>query len=692
MATYTVKPGDTLAKIGASLGVDWRKITGFRSGKPSLIYPGEVLTIPEAPTPALTPSGYDQQIGEWKDINTGQTYSGAKRNPYDTLVPKLEDISTRFATVEELKGTTPTPTTGTELPFPTTQVQMAEYEATHTYRDGKWYAGKEEVITEDKAAEIAATKARIAETQAAIEAKKTELHDKYTDAGVSDTDATKLVEAGGTISPTDLGYDSTVVAKINGVGDDLDQTTFNAGDLANQSTVKLSSILPGLAGAGTVAGSLDVSSGIAGILALLDTSTQADTEYADINKKINDLLSTIEEDKEGFEDVLAEYQIPEIREQLDELNLDIARIKGEIGAFDVETQQGFAGITAQAIPQGLLVGQASQYQRQRDAGRAGLASELAANAALQQAYVQNLTIATGLAEASVNYKWQGISNTISALQVQLDLAQDIMEREDAKQLNIINILLQDQMNQINDQKTRETAMNSILITAAANGADLSLIRAAQATGDAIQATSILQEYLREPVEVEAPKTVKTDAGTFQWNPATSRYDIPIDTGDISTVGIKPELDSFDETIATIDELLVHKGIGNALRTIPWLGALDNFWDRLSGTSQDFIGTVQTLISKETLAALIALKAKGGTLGALSDKEAEMLRSAANRLGSWAVMDSKTGKIRYFNIDRASFKEELEAVKTHTEKLKEYAIQAAGVSTTGEPVGEFEETW
>ena len=48
MAKYTVKKGETLGGIGKQLGVDWRKITGFRSGDPNLIYPGEVLTIPGA--------------------------------------------------------------------------------------------------------------------------------------------------------------------------------------------------------------------------------------------------------------------------------------------------------------------------------------------------------------------------------------------------------------------------------------------------------------------------------------------------------------------------------------------------------------------------------------------------------------------------------------------------------------------
>lgn len=43
--TYTVKPGDTLGAIAKQLGVPPTSITGYRSGNPNLIYPGEVLQI-----------------------------------------------------------------------------------------------------------------------------------------------------------------------------------------------------------------------------------------------------------------------------------------------------------------------------------------------------------------------------------------------------------------------------------------------------------------------------------------------------------------------------------------------------------------------------------------------------------------------------------------------------------------------
>lgn len=42
---YTVQPGDTVSGIAARHGVGIGAISGFRSGNPNLIYPGEVLTI-----------------------------------------------------------------------------------------------------------------------------------------------------------------------------------------------------------------------------------------------------------------------------------------------------------------------------------------------------------------------------------------------------------------------------------------------------------------------------------------------------------------------------------------------------------------------------------------------------------------------------------------------------------------------
>lgn len=67
--TYTVQPGDTLSGIAAKLGVAQSQITGFHSGNPNLIYPGEVLAIGGAAAPA-------QSAGTTYTVRSGDTLSG----------------------------------------------------------------------------------------------------------------------------------------------------------------------------------------------------------------------------------------------------------------------------------------------------------------------------------------------------------------------------------------------------------------------------------------------------------------------------------------------------------------------------------------------------------------------------------------------------------------------------------------
>ena len=39
----TVRSGDTLSGIAARLGISYTQLSGYRSGNPNVIYPGEVL-------------------------------------------------------------------------------------------------------------------------------------------------------------------------------------------------------------------------------------------------------------------------------------------------------------------------------------------------------------------------------------------------------------------------------------------------------------------------------------------------------------------------------------------------------------------------------------------------------------------------------------------------------------------------
>lgn len=101
MASYTVSKGDTLSGIGSKLGINWRDLSGYKSGNPNLIYPGEVLTYgAPAPTTAPAPSApapaapgaptyqqqSDQVFGELTEFDK------TAKNPLDIYNAALEKL------------------------------------------------------------------------------------------------------------------------------------------------------------------------------------------------------------------------------------------------------------------------------------------------------------------------------------------------------------------------------------------------------------------------------------------------------------------------------------------------------------------------------------------------------------------------------------------------------------------------
>jgi hypothetical protein len=101
MPSYTVKSGDTLSAIGANNGVDWKSITGYKSGNPSLIYPGEVVSW-GSPAPAsatTTPAPVSAPVASGPTPGSSQALTGdlanfdaSAQNPIDIYNSALEKL------------------------------------------------------------------------------------------------------------------------------------------------------------------------------------------------------------------------------------------------------------------------------------------------------------------------------------------------------------------------------------------------------------------------------------------------------------------------------------------------------------------------------------------------------------------------------------------------------------------------
>lgn len=81
--TYTVQPGDTLSSIAAKLGVAQSQISGFHSGNPNLIYPGEVLNIS---------GGSPQPSAEYYTVRSGDSLSAIAAR-YGTSWQHIRDLN-----------------------------------------------------------------------------------------------------------------------------------------------------------------------------------------------------------------------------------------------------------------------------------------------------------------------------------------------------------------------------------------------------------------------------------------------------------------------------------------------------------------------------------------------------------------------------------------------------------------------
>ena len=123
-------------------------------------------------------------------------------------------------------------------------------------------------------------------------------------------------------------------------------------------------------------------------------------------------------------------------------------------------------------------------------------------------------------------------------------------------------------------------------------------------------------------------------------------------------------------------LINHKGLNNAVGTIR-LGRYAPFqW----GQKQDFIASVEQLVSGLSLEALIEAKSRGATFGALSDREMGILAASATKIGTWTLRD-KNGRVTGYKARESDFKAELQNISNILNRgLQDNTINQVGDNT------------
>jgi len=465
---------------------------------------------------------------------------------------------------------------------------------------------------------------------------------------------------------------------------------------------------------GTINGAIDYTKNLADA-----NNAQSSEEQATSNtqRSITDLMNTISGKEADTQTANEESGLNAATKQLSMLNAQASSLNREAQAIPIQTQQkasqrlmtdaGAAPITAAAQRTNAL--KALSIAQQSDVATA------------------NWTAAKDKAKQMIDIKYAPMEARLEALQQQYTFNKDNLERIDKKQADALAASIKQQETTLDNQKEKEDSINSIALEATKNKAPASVINAisnAKTIGEALAMSSgFMSDALEEQLklaqinkyktdqeniekqfeidkykfgeelalknrtmaldELEAfsignddniGKTVEQDGQNYLWNTETQNYDIKVggdgnvSEKDVETINALKEKSTLIGIIQTDPNLSNISGTG-AKATLGFQ------YQAIKGNTQDSISRIEQIINKETLDTLINLKAKGGTLGALSEKEADMLRSAATSIGNARVKD-KSGSVIGYNLSEKELRNQLQLLKNNTNRMM---LNAVGTS-------------
>lgn len=288
-------------------------------------------------------------------------------------------------------------------------------------------------------------------------------------------------------------------------------------------------------------GTLD--SQTAGLLGLMGASTSADQSVNDINNQITKAMSSLGNEGTDLQTALDTQGVGAAYDQVKQLNLKGTQLKAQIDAFDAETAQGNSSIQDIGDKNGVagifVAGDQARYQKQRDLTKASMAADLAATAALAQAYQGNAELGTQLAQQSIDLKYDPIKNQITVLQQQLSAAKDTQNTQDQSRNNVITALLNIKSKEVDNEVADKKAIQTLAVQAASNGAPLSIVNQMQTAGSQSAAASIGAKWIKGNLEKaggSGPGTTPVDKGVqFTQDDVQRLISVGLNTTDIKNM-------------------------------------------------------------------------------------------------------------------------------------------------------------
>jgi hypothetical protein len=420
-------------------------------------------------------------------------------------------------------------------------------------------------------------------------------------------------------------------------------------------------------------------------------------------------------------------QITDIMGQFGVKQAEYQKALQDYEKLKTDLEVGVRGSGNADIRASMLFGQQGAVDRAKAADLNVRASEMGILQAQALALQGKADLAQKQIDRAVDLKYKAIENEIAIKQFQLGLIRDSLTKAEKKQADALNFALQRDEKRIAEEKQKEKDIQSIAMQLASFGVDPSIIKDARTVNEALQMAGKNLQDPRQKYEIAKLKaeTEKAQTETFYLNlyggMTPSQYasylkDQKEAIQEAKTEEEKSRLqgEALGETVTLMEGILtspgmaasvgttgltrtgggrilgatgttaagatagtaIFPGIGTVLGGIAGLatGLYLGSPSETRGDKQNFIGSVEQMISQKFLANLIDVKAQGGTFGALQKAEQDALTESATKIGNWRIREGNKpdGAVIGYNIDENNFKKEMETILRITKIARERA--------------------
>lgn len=284
----------------------------------------------------------------------------------------------------------------------------------------------------------------------------------------------------------------------------------------------------------------------------------------------------------------------------------------------------------------------------------------------------NITLAQDLVDRAVAQKYDPIKEEIAVNKANLDLILNdpLTSLADKNRANRQKEIQDAKASAIAKEEVNEKARRDLTLTAVKYGVPNDVLQKMQSASTFEEAQLIGAPYLTDPKAQYELESARLDN-------VLKRAEIDRKQRETALLGeqtkeqkkveaqalkdAKTAIPLLEDKVGMIDTLLTHPGMTMAVGTVPYFSKSKLF--DFVGTRQAFAGGVHQLTSTETLDYLVNLKKQGGTLGALSQTELDILKGAASKINDWEDKDSKGNPLGTWNVKESDFKKELTTLQT-----------------------------